>query len=128
MIYDNLIADGDSIGISIPLPNGDGSDLTGFGITYNMVTDSSTVGSYFYSGATAKMTSDHAWICNVRPMDATHTMSTCFHFQPKSSDEVGSNYRWSAGDPIYPQGWTNINGQLQLYDITNGSGATLLSA
>ena len=43
LIFDNLISDGDSIGISIPLPNGDGSDLTGFAITYNIERDKSTV-------------------------------------------------------------------------------------
>ena len=80
MIFDNLMSDGDSIGFSIPLPNGDGTDLTGFSVTYDMETDSSTVGSYLVTGATNEITDDHAWICDVKPMDTTHTVVSCFHF------------------------------------------------
>ncbi len=81
MIYDNLTADGDSIGLSIPLPNGDGSDLTGFGMTYNIAHDSTTNFSYLYTGSTGEMTNDiSAWFCNVKKMDTTHRVSSCFHF------------------------------------------------
>ena len=80
MIYDNLIADGDSIGLSIPLPNGDGTDLTTFGAMYNLATDDYETFSELYTGETGEMTKDNAWFCHAKPMDTTHTVNSCFHF------------------------------------------------
>ena len=80
MAFDNLNADGDSIGVTIPLPNGDGTDLTNFGFTYNLADDSYDYQSYFYSGSTGEMTPDKAWICDTNSKDTSSTVGSCFHF------------------------------------------------
>ncbi len=127
MAFDNLIADGDSIGVTIPLPNGDGTDLTNFGFTYNLAQNNYKYTSYFYSGSTGEVTPDHAWVCDTNAVDTSSSVGSCFHFQPEESDEVGPNYRWSYGDIIHPQGWTNISGNFKVFDIADSKGATLLT-
>ena len=51
MNFNDLKGDGDQIGMSIPLPNGDGTDAQGFGWQYDLVSDTYIDFSYFMKGA-----------------------------------------------------------------------------
>ena len=51
MNFNDLKGDGDQIGMSIPLPNGDGTDAQGFGWQYDLASDTYVDFSYFMKGA-----------------------------------------------------------------------------
>ena len=47
---------------------------------------------------------------------------------PEKSSKYGPNYRWTANDIIYPMGWSYISGSFSVFDLTNGTGVTLMNA
>ena len=70
MYFDNLKNDGDTIGVALPLPNGSGEDLSGFGFKYDAKTTNYVGFSYFVpSGVSADLTIDSSWLCGSAPMD-----------------------------------------------------------
>ena len=131
--FNDLKGDGDQIGLSIPLPNGDGTDAQGFGWQYDLAGDSYTDFSYFVKGATSKIEIDVNFLCGntAGPTKDTH-IGYCYNVLPKQkfSDTLGSGavYRWHAEDVITPLGWTNISGKIDTFDLSDGEGVTLLGA
>ena len=126
MTFDNLKNAGDSLGISIDLPNGSGSDYSAFGFV-NLGETQFPI-STFTDGTTGEVTVDAAWLCSSYPKDDAKTTGYCYHFMPKKSSKSGPNYRWTAGDTIHPLGWSNVSGQFFVWDLTNGTGTTLMNA
>ncbi len=128
LVFDKLKSDGDLVGVSIPLPNGSGTDYSGFGWVHDSKSASNIPISTFTDGITNQVSIDVAWLCSSYPANDAKTLGYCYHFQPEKSSDSGSNYRWSAGDSIHPVGWSNISGVMKLFDLTNGTGVTLMSA
>ena len=126
MTFENLKNAGDSLGISIDLPNGSGSDYSSFG--FANLGETLLPLSSFTDGTTQEVTFDASWLCSSYPKDATKTTGYCYHFAPKKSSDSGPNYRWTAGDTIHPLGWSNVSGQFSVWDLTEGTGSTLMNA
>ena len=125
--FDDLKNDGDNIGLYVTLPNGSGKDWSGFGFERNS-TGYIPI-SYFVDGETGNVTLDPWWLCSTMPTEKQgQTFGYCYHFQPKKSSKKGGNFRWSSGDVILPMGWTNTSGVVKQFDLTNGTGVTLLGA
>ena len=126
MTFDNLVNEGDSLGIAIDLPNGSCSDYSAFGFVHTNETYFPV--STFTDGTTQETSLDYAWLCSSYPKEDSKTLGYCYHFMPEKSSKSGPNYRWTANDIIYPVGWSNISGSFSVWDLTNGTGVTLMNA
>ena len=85
MKFNFLKSDGDQIGLTIPLPNGDGTDTSGFGWNYVLSTDSYYDFSFFQSGKTGEVVIDNNFLCGntLAEGDTTHQTGYCYNVLPK---------------------------------------------
>ena len=119
--------------MSIPLPNGDGTDAQGFGWQYDLASDTYTDFSFFMKGESNSIEIDVNFLCGNTDGTSKNTqIGYCYNVLPtqKYSDLMGSGtvYRWHAEEAIMPIGWTNISGSIQLFDLTDGAGVALMGA
>lgn len=122
--FEDLPDVGDSVGLTIELPNSAAGDSTGFAWVKNEMYPY-TGYSFYWDNTNSEAIYDETWLCDAAAPDSEELFPAliegyCYNFLPVKNGP-GAQYRFTPKDLVKTYGWYNFSSSLEVFTLSEST-------